>query len=71
MGSIGCLIYLSAIFPPKKLPIANPRSITPIIDVQVKIELPIKGAIILEAISSIVIKEKPVINDAKINKFLF
>lgn len=56
-----CLFHpdLSAIFPPQKLPRANPRRVTPITDVQVKSELPSIGAIILEEISSTVIIENP------------
>ena len=62
--------YLSASLPPNKLPIAIPKRITPITDVQVKTELPIIGDIILEATSSIVIKENPAIKEAKVKRFL-
>ena len=63
-------VYLSASLPPNKLPMAIPKRTTPITDVQVNTELPIIGDIILEATSSIVIRENPAIKEAKVKKFL-
>ena len=64
MGKMGLVKNLSANFPPAKLPIVKPKRITPIIEVQVYMELPIIGATILEATSSTTMREKPVISDA-------
>ena len=50
---------LSANFPPNHPPIARPRRVVPMMDVQVKTEEPIIGAIILEEMSSITMTEKP------------
>ena len=57
---------LSAIIPPIQLPIDKPNNVIPITEVQVKTELPIIGAIILDEISSTVIIEKPAMNEANI-----